>query len=135
MIREFTSNDIDQVLSIWLDASIRAHDFVDRYFWESKLDDMRDVYIPGSETFVYDDEGTIKGFFSLYENTLAAIFVSPDCQSGGIGGKLLGKAKELREILTLEVYKKNEKSVRFYEMCGFRKVSEKIDPLTGQLVS
>ncbi|MEX0780177.1 MAG: hypothetical protein WD037_10590 [Balneolales bacterium] len=59
MIREFTSTDMDQVLSIWLDASVQAHDFVDRYFWESKLDDMRDVYIPGSETFVYDDEGTI----------------------------------------------------------------------------
>ena len=63
MIREFTDSDMDQVLSIWLDASVQAHDFVDRYFWESKLDDMRDLYIPGPETFVYDDEDTLKGFF------------------------------------------------------------------------
>jgi len=29
MIRKFQQSDIDQVISIWLEASIKAHDFVD----------------------------------------------------------------------------------------------------------
>jgi len=69
---------IDQVITVWLEASIKAHDFVDGEFWESKVTDMRDIYIPSAENYVYEKEGIIKEFISLYTSTLAAIFVSPD---------------------------------------------------------
>ncbi|PAU78860.1 N-acetyltransferase [Halomonas salipaludis] len=131
MIRDFIASDMDSVLSIWLESSAKAHDFVDRAFWESKLDDMRNIYIPASETYVYESGSEVKGFFSLYEDTLAAIFVAPDCQGQGIGQILMAKAKSLRERITLDVYKENQKTVDFYERCGFRVVSEKKDPHTG----
>jgi putative acetyltransferase len=44
MIREFQQSDIDQIISVWLKASIEAHDFVDSEFWKSKARDMREVY-------------------------------------------------------------------------------------------
>ncbi|MGL0992588.1 GNAT family N-acetyltransferase, partial [Vibrio vulnificus] len=28
MIRKYNSNDLDSVLEIWLEASVKAHDFV-----------------------------------------------------------------------------------------------------------
>jgi len=34
VIRKFKESDIDQVIRIWLEASIEAHDFVDDNFWE-----------------------------------------------------------------------------------------------------
>ena len=131
MIRPFKESDMERVLSIWLEASIEAHDFVARDFWESKVKDMRNVYIPASETYVYDDKGIIYGFASLLENTLAAIFVAPDAQGRGIGKTLMNKAKEIRQELNLSVYKENKNSIEFYKKCGFEAVKEQIDEHTG----
>jgi len=49
MIRYFNSRDMDKVLDIWLRASVKAHDFVDGKFWEARLEDIRDMYIPDSD--------------------------------------------------------------------------------------
>lgn len=133
MIREFITSDMDGVLRIWLESSVKAHDFVDRAFWESKLDDMRNIYIPASETYVYESDSEVKGFFSLHDDTLAAIFVAPGCQGEGIGQKLMTKVKSLRERIILNVYRENQKAVAFYKRCGFREVSEKKDSHTGHV--
>lgn len=131
MIRNFQQSDIDQVISIWLEASIKAHDFVDSEFWKSKVEDMRDIYIPSGETYVYEEGGLIRGFISLYNDTVAAIFVSPDSQGTGIGMQLMRKAKDVRNSLNLTVYKENTKSIEFYKKCGFRIEKEHIDTHTG----
>lgn len=57
MIRDYRAADIDQILAIWLSASIKAHDFIESSFWKSKIRKMRDVYIPASETLVYEADG------------------------------------------------------------------------------
>lgn len=131
MIRNFQQPDIDQVISIWLEASIKAHDFVDSEFWNSKVKDMREIYIPSGETYVCEEEGIIKGFVSLYNDTIAAIFVSPDSQGTGIGMQLMRKAKDVRDNLNLTVYKENTKSIEFYRKCGFKIEQEQIDKHTG----
>lgn len=122
---------MDQVINIWLEASIKAHDFIDSEFWMSKAKDMREIYIPSGETYVYDDVGKIKGFVSLLKDTLAAIFVSPEFQGMGIGGQLMVKSKEIRGSLNLGVYKENGRSIEFYKKCGFRIEGEQIDEHTG----
>ena len=133
MIRAFESSDMNDVLDIWLMASIEAHSFVGSEFWKSKIDDMRKTYIPAYDTYVFTDDGIIKGFFSLHDNTLAAIFVSPDFQSKGIGQQLMKKAKALRKKLDLTVYQENPKSIQFYRECGFTIASERIDEHTGHI--
>ena len=131
MITKLEKSDMDQVIEIWLEASIKAHDFVGSAFWESKVKDMREIYIPAGETFVYREKGPIKGFFSLYNDTLAALFVSPAYQGAGIGSALMGKAKEMRDKLSLTVYKGNHNSVEFYQKRGFVIEKEQIDEHTG----
>ncbi len=49
MIRAFKPSDMDDVLNIWLEASIGAHGFIGKEFWESRVDEMRETYIPDSE--------------------------------------------------------------------------------------
>ena len=119
MIREFKQTDIDQVINIWLEAPIKAHDFISSEFWKSKVKDMREIYIPSAETYVFEEEVVIKGFVSIYENTIAALFVSPNYQGACIGTQLMTKAKEIREKLNLAVYTENRKSIEFYKKCGF----------------
>ena len=131
MIRKLQQTDIEQVISIWLEASIKAHDFVDSDFWKSKVKDMREIYIPSGETYVYVEENLIHGFMSLYNDTIAAIFVSPDCQGKGIGKQLIQKAKDVRDILNLTVYKENQKSMKFYKKCKFSIEHEQIEKHTG----
>ena len=121
------------VLNIWLKASVRAHGFVAKEFWESRVEDMREIYIPASETYVFSENGAILGFFSLQADSLAAMFVSPDAQGRGIGQKLMNKAKSLRRKLNLSVYRENEKSIQFYRKCGFKTVEERVDEGTGHI--
>lgn len=133
MIRAFEVSDMNDVLDIWLRASIEAHNFVGREFWKSKIEDMQETYIPASDTYVFIDSEVIKGFFSLHGDTLAAMFVSPDFQGNGIGQQLMNKAKSLRTKLNLTVYKENLRSVVFYRKCGFVIIKGKVDEHTGHV--
>ncbi|PWI32391.1 N-acetyltransferase [Vibrio albus] len=131
MIRKYRESDIESVLTIWLVASVEAHDFVAPEFWESQVKNMRNIYIPASEVYVYEQEGNIVGFYALYESNLAAIFVTPEYQGQGIGKQLIQHAKEQRAPLTLSVYKENEASINFYLSQGFTVVSEQADEHSG----
>ncbi|KER03472.1 N-acetyltransferase [Photorhabdus temperata] len=131
MIRPFNTQDMDTILDIWLSASLIAHNFIDADFWKSKTDDMRNIYIPSSETYVFEEQSFVKGFLSLYENRIAAIFVSPSAQGRGIGKQLINYAKNLRNKLELEVYCQNKDSIGFYLSCGFVEKGETIDKNTN----
>jgi putative acetyltransferase len=133
MIREFRDDDLDVILNIWLQTSINAHSFVEPEFWEAQVDNMRTIYIPASETYVFENNSKVIGFYSLHENTLAAIFVCPEFQGRGFGKGLLSHAKRQRDVLTLNVYKENESSYQFYLSQGFSVISEQADQHTGHL--
>lgn len=130
MIREYRPADIESVLDIWLTASIKAHDFVAPEFWESQVGNMRDIYIPASITYVYQIVGEVRGFYSLYEGILAAIFVSPQHQGCGVGKQLIQHAKFECPNLSLNVYKENQATIEFYLSQGFSIVSEQTDEHT-----
>ena len=131
MIRKFQQTDNETLLNIWLSASIKAHDFMAPEYWKSKADDMRHVYIPASETYVYEKEGIIYGFISLYESTIAALFVSPNLQGQGVGSALIEFVKPFSKELSLCVYKRNRKSISFYQKHGFQEVCEQMDEHTN----
>lgn len=131
MIRKSTDDDTDEILAIWLSASIKAHDFIDAAYWRSQRDKMRDIYLPAAETHVYENKSGVAGFCSLVGDTLAALFVSPAHQGQGIGKALLSHAKTLRRQLRLSVYKENTASCSFYLSQGFVVVGEQADEHTG----
>lgn len=132
MIRDYRSDDCDEVRRIWLAASIEAHNFIDAAYWEARVEDMRTVYLPAAESRVLVHDGRIQGFYSLCENVLAALFVDPVFQGQGVGSALLDDALQHRAPLSLAVYKSNTKSARFYRSRGFLVVQEQGDPQTGQ---
>ncbi|MBY7729723.1 N-acetyltransferase [Vibrio splendidus] len=131
MIREYSAADTETVLDIWLTASIKAHNFMAPEFWESQVSNMRDIYLPASRTYVFQGDGTVRGFYSLYEGMLAAIFVSPQHQGCGIGKQLMQHVKLEYPNLSLNVYKENQTTIEFYLSQGFKIVSEQADEHTG----
>lgn len=132
MIRLFEPKDSGEVITLWYDASVIAHDFIDSGYWQDKKSDMEQIYIPSSETYVYEKENKIAGFVSLIENYIAAIFVAPNEQGNGIGKELMHFVKQKHETLQLGVYAKNTNSITFYAKQGFVSVGEKTDELTGE---
>ena len=131
MIREYSAADTETVLDIWLTASIKAHNFMAPDFWESQVGNMRDIYLPASRTYVFQVDGKVRGFYSLYEGILAAIFVCPEHQGSGIGKQLMKHAKLECPNLSLSVYLENQVSIGFYLSQGFEIVSEQVDEHTG----
>ncbi|GLO62921.1 acetyltransferase [Vibrio sp. MACH09] len=131
MIRQYTPTDIEPVLDIWLKASIKAHDFVAAEFWQSQQTNMRDTYLPASKNYLFEIDSKVVGFYSLYDNLLAAIFVLPEYQGQGIGKQLMAHAKEQCSALTLNVYKDNDATYKFYLSQGFKVDNEHICEHTG----
>ncbi|MGL5316233.1 MAG: N-acetyltransferase [Peptostreptococcaceae bacterium] len=132
MIRNIENKDIDKIMEIWLESTIKAHDFISKEYWENNYNTVKDVYIPMAKTFVYEDKEGIKGFISIINNEfIGALFVATDYQGSGIGRELINHAIEKYKKLNLAVYKDNKKSVEFYTNRGFKIVTEQVNEDSG----
>ncbi|KGJ49414.1 acetyltransferase [Clostridium sp. NCR] len=132
MIRKLKNTDIDKLMDIWLESTVRAHSFISREYWESNYKVVKDVYIPMADTFVYEEDGETKGFISIINNEfIGALFVDVKFQGMGIGTKLIDYSVEKYKKLTLAVYKENQKSVEFYTRKGFKTIEEELNEDSG----
>jgi len=93
MIRPLSATDLDTVVELWYQASVQAHGFIPAAFWHEQRAAMRDIYLPASKSWVYEEDGQLLGFISWYQGTVAALFISPDQQSHGLGRRLLEHLK------------------------------------------
>lgn len=137
MIRDLKQKDIDKVMEIWLESTIKAHDFIPEKYWQDNYNAVKDIYIPQSKTYVYEEGEEIKGFISiLNDDFIGALFVSPNEQGKGIGSKLIEYANAKFNNLKLAVYKQNQKSVVLYlkrDLKFYRKRLTKIQVLKNIL--
>jgi len=133
MIRKATPADLPALLDIWLEATQKAHDFIEPSFWEGKFEDMRDHYLPSANVWLYERGGQPLGFFAVQEHVLAALFVSPAEHGQGIGSELLDKARSMTEGLELSVYERNSEAVAFYQRHGFCQIDLRTDQRAGHV--
>ena len=133
MIRQFKKNDLPAVMQIWIDTNIKAHDFIPKEYWESNYEIVKEI-LPDAEIYVHEDDTAdfIDGFIGLTDNYIAGIFVKEDKQSKGIGKQLLNYVKNIKPNISLSVYQKNTKAVRFYKHEQFQIVSENVDDITNE---
>ncbi|MBB4864980.1 putative acetyltransferase [Pseudomonas nitritireducens] len=131
LIRDLRDDDMERVLDIWLRASQQAHAFIEADFWQRRLGDMRDVYLPAAASRVVEDEGRVIGFYSLHDGALAALFVDPGHQGRGLGSRLMDDAKIHLPMLETAVYSANAGALAFYRRHGFEVLEERRDEHTG----
>lgn len=121
------------LVDIWLEASAHGHDFVPLRLWLKAAHRMRTEYLPHSENYLCRDEsGDPLGFVSLTPGRIEALFVLPKFEGRGVGRSLLDFAKGLCPELTLSVFEKNGRALRFYRRNGFRVTGRGIDGYTGE---
>ena len=134
MIRSLENKDIDRVMNIWLKSTIKAHDFISKEYWENNYNDVKNIYIPMANTFLYEDEEKIKGFISIINNEfIGALFVDVDYQGIGIGKALINYTMDKYKKLNLAVYRDNKKSVEFYLKNGFKIIKEQVNDDSGYI--
>lgn len=134
MIRKLENRDINIIMDIWLKSTIKAHNFIDENYWRKNYNNVKNIYIPISDTFVYEDNGRIKGFISIINNDfIGALFVDVNSQGMGIGSKLIDYAISIYGNLSLSVYKDNENAFTFYKNKNFKILSEEVNKETKLL--
>lgn len=122
MIRKHTPEDAPTILDIWYQASSLAHPFLNHTFVEQVKIAMRDMYIPGSETWVYEENNKILGFISMMDNEIGGLFVLPYNQGKGIGSQLVNFIKPFHDSLEVEVFDKNSIGRGFYNKLEFKQI-------------
>ncbi|WP_300490208.1 N-acetyltransferase [Flavobacterium sp.] len=133
MIRKIHPSEIEETVTLWYTASVKAHDFIPAEYWEAHKTEMATTYLPNSDTFVFIENNTIGGFISMVDSFLAAIFVAVDQQGKGIGKQLIDFVKQEQSVIELKVYKKNAPSIHFYQKQGFTLVEESLEIGTGEI--
>lgn len=134
MIRRFRENDVETLIEIWRTASEVATPFLSAKFMAAEPDNIRNVYMPNAETWVYETDDTVVGFIALIGDEVGAIFVHPDTQGHGIGRALMDHAANLRDSLFLDVFKENAIGRHFYDRYGFHYEHEYVHEQTGHVL-
>lgn len=133
MIRAFEEGDLTAIMQIWLDTNVKTHDFIPKEYWTDHYEMVRRA-LPQAEVYVYEDDTTkqIDGFIGLSEDYIEGLFVREDVQSNGIGKQLLEYVKSVKADMSLRVYQKNTRAIRFYQREQFVIRSENTDGSTNQ---
>ena len=124
MIRKHTEKDLDDIICIWYQASTLAHPFLEAVFVEKVKKDMREMYIPNSDTWIFEENNIAIGFISMLDNEIGGLFVKPNHHSKGIGTQLVNFIKKSHNELEVEVFEKNAIGRAFYDKYGFQKIKQ-----------
>ena len=121
-------------MDIWHQASTLAHPFLNTAFAEKVAGDMRNIYLPDSETWIYEEEKSILGFISMIGNEIGGLFVLPKHHSKGIGTQLVDFFGSKHKALEVEVFEKNVIGRAFYKKYGFEFLKEYTHEESGNKV-
>ncbi|MBU3136387.1 N-acetyltransferase [Clostridium gasigenes] len=133
MIKKFDLSKLEEVIGIWLETNIDAHNFIPKEYWTENFDMVKEI-LPSAEIYIYEESNIIKGFIGVVEqNYIAGLFVKKEYQREGIGGKLIKYCKLEYPCLILDVFMKNKKAVDFYHKNDFIVQEERIHDDTKEL--
>lgn len=133
VIRAMQKEDINTAAEIWLNSNIKTHSFISEDYWKSHFDSVKELFSQ-AEVYVYEDKNKneILGFVGMSDNYIEGIFVKEKAQSCGIGKQLLDYVKAMKKQLTLSVYQKNTRAMKFYQRERFEISENSTDLNTGE---
>ncbi|MBM6820280.1 N-acetyltransferase [Clostridium saudiense] len=133
MIKEFKIENLEEVMEIWLQNNINAHDFIEKEYWINNFDLVKKL-LPDAKVYIFQEDNIIKGFIGVIEDGyIAGLFVKEKYQREGIGEKLIKYIKPKYNQLKLDVYSKNKNAIKFYLKNNFKIVNEKNNEDTNEL--
>lgn len=135
MMRNMQIEDINRIMEIWLEASIKSHGFINKKYWLAKVPAVQAQIQSQANTIVWEEKGKIVGFISLIDKShICGLCVDNMLQCRGIGSALILTMKQVWPILSVRIYAKNLRAVGFYRRHGFKIIMSEIDINTGEEV-
>ena len=132
MIKNLSMNKLEEVMRIWLETNIDAHDFIDKKYWIQNYDLVKEL-LKEADVYIFEENNIIKGFVGIVENNyIGGIFVKKNYQREWIGKKLIDFCKNKYSYLTLHVFKKYHKAINFYNKNDFMILDELINEDTKE---
>lgn len=131
MIRTYQNKDQEEVMKIWLQGNLQAHEFIAKEFWLEHFEEVSQL-LAKAEVYVYEKEKKIQGFIGCNQGYIAGIFILEGQQSKGIRKQLLNTIKKVYPKVRLKVYSLNQKAVSFYLREGFEIIKQETDKSTNQ---
>jgi putative acetyltransferase len=135
-LRDYGAADEPAAIRLWLRAWTAAMPEID---FNARLDWWRDRWrshlVPRNRIVMAEVAGSPVGFVVLDPATgyLDQIVVDPGYWGSSVAGRLIETAKELSPAgVELDVNQSNLRAIRFYERCGFKRVRESSNPLSGR---
>lgn len=134
MIRAATVKDTSRIAEIIVtNYRVNFYPFFHNdpfYFSELNVLDTAAEYSEGSEelrnTYVYDDNGVVKGIIRVNGTEVVKLYVEPQFQSCGIGAELLQYAVDNFNADNLWALEYNTRGIAFYKRHGFQLTGEKM---------
>lgn len=134
MIRPAATSDASRIAEIIvINYRVNFYPFFHNdhfYFSELNVLDTAAEYCEGSEqlknTYVYDDNGIVKGIIRVNGTEVVKLYVEPQFQSCGIGAELLRFAIDSFGADNLWALEYNTRGIAFYKRHGFQLTGEKI---------
>ena len=132
MIRSYRNTDQKAVMNIWLQSNLKAHSFIAADYWQTHYEEVAEM-LSSAELLVAENDGRICGFIGMYNEMIAGLFVDEYYRSKGIGKMLLDTVKQMNSQLYLQVYKKNNRALHFYQRESFSIEKEQQDGASGEI--
>lgn len=117
-LRPAEAAQLPELLELWLAGNCSAHHFLPAALWQQALP-LVEQLLPQSTLLVYCEGEQLLGFAGLEGDHLSGLFVRAEAQGRGIGSQLLHHLQQQHDQLSLEVFAKNQRALRFYERAGF----------------
>jgi putative acetyltransferase len=131
MIRKYQPTDMEAIIDTWYQASMVAHPFLDPKFIEQEKHNIEHVYLPNTETWVFEKEDEVVAFIGMIDNEVGAIFAKPQFHGTGIGTRLMDYVADMHQTLEVEVFENNSIGRAFYEKYGFSPIEKHLHEETG----
>ena len=71
MIKEFKTEYLDELMEIWLETNINAHNFIEKEYWINNFDLVKKM-LPNAEIYIFQENNVIKGFIGIIEEEYIA---------------------------------------------------------------
>ncbi len=121
VLRPASPADAAAIADVWLTSFGAALPTVRRAHTDDEVRGwIRDVLVPGHDTWVAEVEGAVVGVLALSEGWLDQLYLAPGWRGRGIGDRLVALAKQRQPAgLQLWTFQVNEPAQRFYARHGF----------------
>jgi GNAT superfamily N-acetyltransferase len=80
---------------------------------------FRERLFAANQVWVLEADEGPAGYVAFRPSFIEHLFVAPEHQAGGLGVRLLAKAQETNDELSLWTFQQNDRARRFYERHGF----------------